>query len=644
MAALLGSMMFLSTASSSPLPWGTDNEVLPANEVFQLAPPESSADGATAAVHIPDGYYIYKHSLRATDSTGKALRIELPPAEAKHDEFFGDTETYKGDALALRIFGKPDEVVDIHWQGCAEAGICYPPQKIRTKLPPQGTTAAETASTPPVPTTARVTPSPERRPADAGRVEHADVDAQGAAPPAPTDSQVSVDLAAAPAEDSPAQLNSPVKATEDLADDQRAASALSSKSLGALVMFFGFGLLLAFTPCSLPMIPIVSSIVIGSSSSTRKSLALTAAYVLAMAITYSAMGLAAGLAGANLQAMFQSPWLLGPLALVFLTLAVSLFGAFELQLPQALTNRLHSLGAGQGGGAYAGAVVLGALSGLLIGPCMTAPLAGALLFIGQSGSPLFGAAALFVLGLGMGAPLLALAAFGPRVLPKPGKWMDRVRSAFGYVMLATAVSMGSRFMPPSATALLWATLLLAAAMALLSLAKHVMKGAASSFGKAASMVAATWAMSIVLGTAAGHPDPLRPLAFLANATTEAESLEFAETASLSDLKRQIQDAALEGKWTMVDFYADWCISCHVMERDVFSDRDVRSRLSAMHVVRPDVTKNDRADQELLQAYGVIGPPTILFFDPDGRERRDLRITGEVGLESFLTTLNRTEGH
>ncbi|WP_341644874.1 protein-disulfide reductase DsbD [Thauera sp. SDU_THAU2] len=336
---------------------------LEAADVFRLDDVLQQGDSFTMTGHVADKHYVYRHSLRLMDGTGREIELDLPAGTAKHDEFFGDTEIYQGDTLRLHFPTATPGPVTLHWQGCAEAGICYPPQAIRVDLPATG------QSTP-----------------------------AGASPPQ--------------------EHMAPNTLAADLAEDQAAAQRLAALGpVAGILLFFGFGLLLAFTPCALPMIPIISTMIVGSQAKPRRAFLLSLSYVLAMAGTYAAVGVAAGLAGANLQATLQSPWLLGAFATLFLILASSLFGLFELQLPSALVDRVESAGRRRPGGSLAGASALGFLSALLVGPCMTAPLAGALLYIGQTGSALYGGLALFALGLGMGLPLLAIAVFGAKVLP-----------------------------------------------------------------------------------------------------------------------------------------------------------------------------------------------------------------------------------
>jgi len=393
------------------------------------------------------------------------------------------------------------------------------------------------------------------------------------------------------------------------------------------------------------MIPIVSTMVVGSQAKPRRAFLLSLSYVLAMAGTYAVVGVAAGLAGANLQATLQSPWLLGAFAALFLVLASSLFGLFELQLPSALINRVESAGRDRSGGSIPGAAVLGFLSALLVGPCMTAPLAGALLYIGQTGSAIHGAMALFALGLGMGLPLLAIAMFGARVLPRPGAWMDRVRVAFGYVMVGMAVMMLTRFLPGTVSLVLWGAWVLSVAIGLIAwgqavAAKHRLAWTLRS----GAVFAGLWSVLMLVGAASGGESALQPLVHLRGESVStapaAAGVAYAQAKSVEDVDAHLAQAALRGQWTLIDFYADWCVSCHVIERNVFYDAAVAVRLARMQVVRPDVTRNDTTDQALLKRWGVMGPPTLILVGPDGTERRDLRAVGEIDARAFLDRLDK----
>lgn len=578
-------MLGSAWANNSVFSWSQkEPEFLDAAQVFRLDDIQREGESSVIQGHIAKGYYVYRHSLKLLDKQGNEIRLTLPEGVSRHDEFFGDTRVYMGDDARMSFAASASGPLTLHWQGCAEAGICYPPETIQLGLSDEAPIVAQ----------------PETLPeAIAG-------------------------------------------------DDQLAAQQL--ETLGPVwgtLLFFGFGLLLAFTPCSLPMIPIISTMVVGSQAKPRRAFTLSLSYVVAMAGTYAVAGVIAGLAGANLQATLQSPWLLGPFAALFLVLSFSLFGLFELRLPSALMNRLQMAGNGKGGGGVLGAAVLGFLSALLVGPCMTAPLAGALLYIGQTGSALYGGLALFALGLGMGAPLLAIAVFGARALPQPGAWMERVRVVFGYLMIGMAIMMLTRFLPETTGLALWGAWVLLIATGLFGWAQVV---AATRLRlawvlRSVGTVSGLWSVLMLAGAASGGHSLLQPLSHLQAQTVStrsvAKEIAYVPAKSVNDMDRLIVDASARGQWTLVDFYADWCVSCHVIEREVFGTPEVVSRLSNVQVVRPDVTKNDAIDKQLLKHWGVMGPPTLMLIGPDGQERRALRIVGEIDAKRFLERLDAT---
>lgn len=570
-----------------------EKQFLDAAEVLKLSPAQQQGNAFTIDSQIAEGYYVYRHAIKLVDPAGHEIALNLPAGRNQHDEFFGNTEIYTSQALALSFPNTTAGPLTLHWQGCAQAGICYPPQTTELRLP-----ASAAASSMPV---SEAAPQP--------------------AVPAPSQ-------------------------PEAMAEDQAAAQQLATLGpLWGILLFFGFGLLLAFTPCSLPMIPIISSMVVGSQAKPRRAFFLSLSYVVAMAGTYAIVGVAAAMAGANLQATLQSPWLLSAFAVLFLVLASSLFGLFELQLPAFLVNRLQSAGQGQSGGSLPGAAMLGFLSALLVGPCMTAPLAGALLYIGQTGSAAYGAMVLFALGLGMGLPLLAIAVFGAQVLPRPGAWMERVRVAFGYAMVGMALMMLARFLPGTLSLALWGAWLLSIAIGLLAWGQALTNRYRLVWTlRLGTVLASLWGTLMVVGAASGSDSSLQPLAQLRNTSSTnapaAPAVSYLQAKSIAEVQAHITQAGAKGQWTLLDFYADWCVSCHVIERQVFGDPTVAARLARMQVVRPDVTRNDAVDQALLRHWGVLGPPTLILIGPDGKERRDLRTIGELDASAFLARLDR----
>ncbi|HCL54693.1 MAG TPA: thiol:disulfide interchange protein, partial [Pseudomonas sp.] len=461
------------------------------------------------------------------------------------------------------------------WQGCADAGLCYPPQTTLVDLGGEASVATLEA---------------------------------------------------------------------EQASDQALASGLQQGNLAwGLLAFFGLGLLLAFTPCSLPMLPILAGLVLGNGASARRGWMLAGTYVLSMALVYAALGVVAALLGASLQAWLQQPWLLGSLAALFVLLALPMFGAFELQLPAALRDRLDRAGQGTRGGNLYGAALLGVLSGLLLGPCMTAPLAGALLYIAQSGDVLQGALVLFSLGLGMGVPLLLIVTLGNRFLPRPGAWMNLVKGIFGFVFLAMALYTVRSLLP--------ASLLLALSGAWLIALGWTAWPALQRLPalRIAPLLAAMWGGLLLVGAAAGGDDlwqPLRPFTGGTVAATDSPAHDAFVTVSTPEaLQRELDAAKGRNQWVLLDYYADWCVACKVMEKQVFSRSDVQAELAGVHLLRLDVTTDTPASKALLQRYQVPGPPTLIWLGPEGQERRARRITGEVDAATFVQqwTLTRSQG-
>src|SRR5690606_23831152 len=396
--------------------------------------------------------------------------------------------------------------------------------------------------------------------------------------------------------------------TAGLAEDSRLAAALSGPDRWlALLSFFGFGLLLAFTPCVLPMIPILSGLIAGASVGHERGLGagrafrLSLVYVFASAMVFTVAGVVAGLVGANLQIAFQNPWVLAAFAALFVALALSSFGLYEIQLPAALRNRLGSFSDRQRGGSLAGVAVMGALSALIVGPCVAPPLAAAVLYIGQTQDPVFGGAALFLLAMGMGVPLLAFGVAAGRGMPTSGPWMVAVQRVFGFVFLGLAVWMLSRILPDAATLTLWGLLALAAAAWAFTAAAHSAR--ARMFAVFAGLVLAIVGAAELLGAMGGGRHPLQPLAGMFGAP-RAEAVEFRMIKSAADLDREIAAAQAAGKPLLFDFYADWCVSCKEMEKYTFSDPDVQAALAGYVLLKADVTANDAVDQALMKRYGI----------------------------------------
>jgi thiol:disulfide interchange protein DsbD len=565
---LLFALLISSLAQAGNNPFDSKPEFLPVDKAFVLTSERLESGETQLFWQIADGYYLYQKRLKF-DGLSAAQQPVLPEGESHSDEFFGEQPVYR-QGLEVKIPANASGQIKVSYQGCADAGLCYPPQ---TRVIDLGGQASTTANT-----------------------------------------------------------------TSNEAPDQALASGLQQRALGwSLLVFFGLGLLLAFTPCTLPMLPILAGMIVGSGATPRRGFALASSYVICMALVYAAMGVIAALLGANLQAWLQNPWLLGSFAAVFVLLALPMFGFFELQLPTALRDRLEHASRSRSGGSLIGAGVLGALSGLLVGPCMTAPLAGALLYIAQSGNALHGGLILFALGIGIGVPLLLLVTVGNRFLPKPGAWMNLLKGVFGFLFLATALLM----LRPVLDASLW----LGLCGALLLIAAYCAWKQSEGFGRVAQMFGATavllglWGSLLVVGAAGGSDDPYQPLqvysAGRAGAPTAQGHDAFTTIKDPAALQRELDAAKAQGQWVLLDYYADWCVSCKVMEKQVFGKDKVMQALSDVRLLRLDVTADDAASRELLSRYKVPGPPSFVWIGGDGEERRSQRITGEVDADTFL---------
>jgi thiol:disulfide interchange protein DsbD len=422
------------------------------------------------------------------------------------------------------------------------------------------------------------------------------------------------------------------------AEQDRLARLLNEQRFLAIPAFFGFGLLLAFTPCVFPMVPILSSLIAGQGANLtrQRALLLSLTYVLAMALTYTVAGVLAALLGQNLQAWFQNPWVIGLFSGIFVLLALSMFGFYELQLPGFLQHRLTEWSNRQQGGRYAGVAIMGFLSALIVGPCVAPPLIGALSFIAVTGDVGLGAATLFVMSLGMGAPLLAIGASTGHWLPRAGHWMERIKAVFGVLLLAIALWLLERILPAALIMALWATLLIVTATYMGAL-QSVAHGAPSwrMLVKGLGMVLLIYGVLLLVGVAGGGRDPWQPLrgvTFIASTTREASVPVFQRVKTVADVEQALLESG--GQRVMLDFYADWCVTCKELEHDTFSDPTVRAALAEVVTLQADVTAHDSADRELLKRFDIVGPPAMLFFGADGRERREYRVVGFMDAADF----------
>ena len=585
LVALATLLLGLLSLAASPVPAadGLQNDFLPPDQAFKVFVQATAPDRIEVSYAVTDGYYLYRDKLKfalAAEVQGVALgQPQMPKGEIKTDDYFGTQEVWHHDftvQLPVSRAGGPalPLTLNLTWQGCADAGLCYPPQRAKFEV---------------------------------------------TLPAADSSSKVAV-------------AQEPYVSEQDWL-----ASLVRSGSLFTLLgMFFLSGLGLAFTPCVLPMVPIISGIIAGHGANmTRlKGFSLSMTYVLGMAATYTAAGMAFAAAGQQAQSLFQQPWIISLFAVLFVTMAASMFGFFTVQMPSFVQTRLAELSNRQRAGSYAGVAVMGALSALIVTTCVGPALVAALSVIGQSGQMLRGGLALFAMAMGMGTPLLVVGASAGQLLPRAGAWMETVKQLFGALLLAVAAWMLARIVPERIALLLWALPALAAAVVLLraTLRSNLPRLLVRAIGAAALL----WAVLLVVGGVRGATDPLAPWAL---APTHIE-LPFVTIKSVADLDREVAAAQAAGKPLLLDFYADWCVSCKEMERYTFPDAQVRQVLANTVLLRADVTANDEADQALLAKFGIFGPPTIAFYGSDGIERSTLRVVGYMKAAEFAAVAAR----
>lgn len=593
-----------------------EDDFLPPEQAFRFAARQVDDRTVEVRFDVADGYYMYRERFAfAAQPAGVRLGTPvLPHGKVKFDETFGkEMETYRGDVtIRIPVESAP---ADGKWslvvtsQGCADKGLCYPPMESVFKVGASGLGALF------------------------GKRDGAP---QASAAPAPGAPAVN----AAPARQGPGAV---------VDDTDRIAGALASRNLGVVAaLFFGLGLLLTFTPCVLPMVPILSSIVVGEHVTRGRAFMVSLAYVLGMAVVYTAIGVAAGLVGEGLAAALQTPWALGAFATLMVALALSMFGLYELQLPQRWQTRLTDSSNRRQGGQIAGAAAMGAISALIVGPCVTAPLAGALAYIAQTGDAVTGGGALFAMALGMGVPLLLVGMGAGNLLPRAGRWMEATKRFFGFLLLGVAIWMVTPVLPAWVAMVAWAALLLVAAVFLGAFdALGPEPRGTARLGKGLGVLAALAGAILLVGLASGGRDPLQPLSHLAGSrgavgSQSAEAVRFERVRSVAELDARVAQAAAAGKPVLLDFYADWCVSCKEMERLTFSDPKVRARLGEIVLLQADVTANNADDRALLKRFGLFGPPGIILFGADGRER-PVRVIGYQSARRFLDSLERALG-
>ena len=587
------------------------SEPLDPSQAFALEV-EAQPDGALRVNwEIADGYYLYRDRFEAKTAEGDAVPIDMERGEVIDDPYFGEVEIFHARAEAL--LPASSGPITLSWQGCQEDGICYAPQT-QTIDADGGWQAASVVNPPAAATSLFQTKTAQT---------------------------LSTPAASSPLASSPPISSSPTSSQGiQLADEPGILQGLSQRGGGALVIlgFLGFGLLLAFTPCVLPMVPIVAGMLSrqGETLTARKGMALTGVYVLAMATVFGLLGVVAAWSGQNLQVALQSPVAIWIVAALFVVLAMSMFGLFELQIPQGLAARL---GQAEGRrGSLGGAALLGVTSALIVGPCVTAPLAGALLYIAQTGDVALGAAALFALGLGQGLPLMAVGAFGAKVLPRAGLWMDRVKQVFGVVFLGLAIWLAGRVLPGEMTLALWAMLLIVSGVLLGALDRlPSTSGAGRRIASALGIMLLFAGLIQGVGSALGAGDPLRPLApLLSGRSAPQDSARFASVTTGADLDSALSSA--DGRGSLVYVTADWCVSCRAIERGALSDPEVQGALANLHLIEVDVSDFNDESQAMLDSLGSAGPPTMVFLDATQSEAKGTRLIGNINSTQMLASI------
>lgn len=565
-----------------------DSTFLNVDQAFQLSAYADTHNRVTLYWQIADGYYLYKKRLSVNSDNAQLGEIVLPAGKQQTDEFFGDVEIYEQQLeVSVPIINAGQAItLDVGYQGCAHAGLCYPPttRTLNLELPSTLSNEPETA-------------------------------------------------------------NSINNSDSQLSQQDQFAQRLSNQNLTTVLwLFLLAGLLLAFTPCVFPMIPILSSIIAGQSDnmSAGRGFRLSLVYVLAMALTYTLAGILVGMTGANLQIWFQNPWIISSFALLFVILSLSMFGFYELQMPNALQSRLTAISSRQQSGSYVGAGIMGLLSALIVGPCVTAPLIGALIYIAETGDPVVGGLALFALSMGMGLPLLLIGTSAGKYLPKAGGWMEPVKAVFGVMLLALAIWFLERILEMPIILGLSGALLIGCAMFM-----GVFNPTTSAWARCRQTLAwllLVYGTLLVIGASAGSHSLVKPLQNIFVSTGESSShkphLAFEQIRGVQGLNAVLERASAESKPVLLDFYADWCIACKELDAYTFTDIGVQSALNDFILIQTDVTENNREDQELLSSLGLFGPPALLFYDTTGQEDKASRLVGFIEAPAFIQHIER----
>jgi thiol:disulfide interchange protein DsbD len=563
---------------------------LPVDKAFMLTAVVNKDSELSLVWTIAPGYYLYREKMDMSAAPGNQVplgKVNLPKGEARHDVLHGNFQAYvKTVAVAVPLHGLKGQLnMSINYQGCSSNGFCYTPVKKALAISLTGLTLPQDIS-------------------------YAVNSTKPALEPVPISNQ------------------------------GYAAQLLSGHHYFLIVLgFLALGLLLAFTPCVLPMVPILSSIIVGYGNklSTKKAFSLSLAYVLGMAIAYASAGMVVALLGSRIQIAMQQTWIIVLLSGLFILLALSLFGFYDIRLPNALQQRLAATGNKLKGGTYISVFVMGVVSTLIVSPCVSAPLVGVLAYIANSGDVLLGGIALLALGIGMGIPLLLLGASAGKWLPKAGKWMDVIKHIFGLMMLALAIWMLERVLPGAAVLFLWSILVIVTGLYIRQLkrSKRIWHHLHHGFGFAMLV----YGFILLAGAIIGQSDPL--YLFQSNNLLVAQNkTTFTVVKSMAELDQRLAEAKSHKQQVMLDFYADWCASCVVMDRTLFVKPEIKTALSKFILLRADVTKDNAFDQAMLQRFQVVAPPTMIFFDEEGRTMLKHEIVGEVEIDQFLTDIHQ----
>ncbi len=570
-------------------------ELLPPDQAFQFFATVKNANTLHISFLAAENYYLYREKTQVQLVGAENVKLgtyTIPHGKPKEDEAFGHVEIFYGelafDIPLIRANTAPQPItIQGNYQGCADRGVCYPPmsKKIDLELP------------------------------------------------------VATELL------SPDTANAQTTA---ITEQDQITLSLHKDSLGmTLITFFGFGLLLSLTPCVFPMIPILSGIIVGRGHNitTARAFLLSLSYVVASAAMYTIFGVLAAIFGANLQATFQEPWIIALFSAIFILLSLSMFGFYSMELPDFIRAKLHNSSERHRDGSLLGAAIMGALSSLIVGPCVAAPLAGALLYIGQTGDIALGGGALFIMGMGMGIPLLVMGASAGKLLPKAGTWLNAINATFGVIMLAVAVWMLSRILSPAISMLLWALLLILPAIYLSALDPLPENSSGwRKLWKGLGITMLAYGILLLIGFSIGNSNPLKPLQGFGVTAAKAseEGINFEKIATLAELESRIRQANANNQPVMLDFYADWCISCKEMEAYTFTDTSVKQTLAGFVLLQADVTKQSDADKALLAKFNLIGPPAILFFNGSLEEKKSGRVIGYQDAKTFIKTLQQVK--